>query len=287
MLRVTAIVPTCERPLLLERALRSIAVQELAVKEVIVVDDATGDRDDATRRAVKQSGLGNVRVVANSRGKGASGARNTGADLAAGELLAFLDDDDEWLPSYLSQGLGRFEVNDLDIVCADLLCQFEDGVDRPAKTAPDRLLSELFLTRNPGLGGSNVIIRRRLYREIGGFDESLLTSEDMDLGLRLSLRGAVKYERLAKRLVRFHQHQGEKLCTPGGDAMRAGVRRFYELHAHRMSEAQREEFRSNARRFWGIDEHGQNLDLPLMSLSDSLLPALKAWLNQQRRGLHK
>jgi glycosyltransferase involved in cell wall biosynthesis len=283
MLSVTAIVPTCERPLLLERALRSIAAQEFAAAEVIVVDDAAGDRDDATRRAVKQSGLGNVRVVANSRGKGASGARNTGAELAAGELLAFLDDDDEWLPSYLSEGLGRFELSDLDIVCADLLCQFEDGVDRPAKTAPNKLLPELFLTRNPGLGGSNVIIRRCLYREIGGFDESLLTSEDMDLGLRLSLRGEVKYERLPKRLVRFHQHKGGKLCTPAGDAMRAGIRRFYELHAHRMTEAQREEFRSNARRFWGIDEHGQILDLPPTAFFESLHPVLKAWLDQQRR----
>jgi len=277
-------VPTCDRPVLLERALRSIAAQELGPLEIIVVDDAGGGHEDATRGAVEQWGFGNVRVIANTHAKGASGARNAGAELAVGELLAFLDDDDEWLPSYLSEGLGQFEAEDLDILCADLFCQFDDGVDRLAKTAPDRLAPELFLTINPGLGGSNVIIRRSLYREIGGFDESLLTSEDMDLGIRLSLRGEVKYERLPKRLVRFHQHKGAKLCTPAGDAMRAGMRRFYELHSHRMTEVQREEFRGNLRRFWGIDEYGNILNLPLRPVSDSLLPTLKAWLDQQRRG---
>jgi glycosyltransferase involved in cell wall biosynthesis len=287
MLRVTAIVPTCERPLLLERALRSIAAQKLVPAEIIVVDDGGSGHEVVTRDALRRCGFSDVTVVANARGKGASGARNTGAELAAGELLAFLDDDDEWLPFYLSQGLGRFEVNDLDIVCADLLCQFDDGVDRLGKSAPDRLAPEIFLTRNPGLSGSNFIIRRSLYREIKGFDESLPTCEDMDFGIRLSLRGEVRYERLPERLVRRYEHKGPKLTALKSEAMRVGVRRFYEIHAHRMTEAQREQFRSNVRRFWGIDEHGQNLDLPLMSVSDSLLPALKAWLNQQRRGLHK
>jgi glycosyltransferase involved in cell wall biosynthesis len=280
-------VPTCERTLLLERALQSIAAQEFAPAEIIVVDDVGAGHEAITRRDVERWGFAAIRVVANSRARGVSGARNTGAEIATGELLAFLDDDDEWLPSYLFAAVRKFELHDLDVVCADLLCQFDDGVDRPAKTAPNRLLPKLFLTRNPGLGGSNVIIRRSLYREIGGFDESLLTSEDMDLGVRLSLHGEVKYERLPKRLVRFHQHKGPKLCTPAGDAMRAGIRRFYELHSHRMTEVQREKFRINVRHFWGIDEQGNKLDLSQQVYADCLLPTLKAWLDQQRVGLQK
>ena len=93
-----------------------------------------------------------------------------GAAVATGELLAFLDDDDEWLPSYLAEAVRVFTSRELDVMGADLLCQFDDGVDRPSKTAPDRLLTELFLTRNPGLGGSNVILKRALYREVEGFD---------------------------------------------------------------------------------------------------------------------
>lgn len=282
MLCVTAIVPTCNRPVLLERALRSIAAQEVPPIEVIVVDDGDGSCEKATRQVVEQCGSGGVILVRNSHLKGAGGARNTGAGCARGELLAFLDDDDEWMPSYLVEAMGRFELNDLDMICTDLLCQFDDGIDRPSKTAPDRLLSEPFLIRNPGLGGSNIIIRRNLYREIGGFDESLPTCNDRDFGLRLSLRGELRYERLPKRLVRFYQHKGAKLCTPAGEAMRVGIRRFYQLHAHRMTETQRQEFRANVRLFWGIDEQGEILDLPPTAFFESLLPILKARLDQRR-----
>ncbi len=259
MLRVTAVVPTCRRPALLGRALRSIAAQEVDPAEVIVVDDAPPPRSSAAV-PVEPCGLdGALVVVANSHARGPSGARNTGAELATGDLLAFLDDDDEWLPSYLGEALARFEERGLDMVCADLVCRLDDGTERPGKDAPDRLAPELFLTRNPGLIGSNLIVRRSLYRRHGGFDESLLTLEDMDFGLRLGLHGGVRYAPLRGRLVRHYQHGGPRLCTPRAEDMRAGVRRFYELHAHRMSEAQREEYRTRVGRLWGVDEEGRVL----------------------------
>jgi hypothetical protein len=65
--------------------------------------------------------------------------------------------------------------------------------------------------------------------------------------------------------------------------MRDGVRRFYEIHSHRMTEAQREEFRGNVRLFWGIDEQGEILDLPATAFFESLLPVLKARLDEKRR----
>jgi len=284
---VTAVVPTCNRPTLLRRALRSIAAQELPPAEVIVIDDGNGANERLTRDAAEQSGLKRILVRANSHAKGASGARNTGAELATGELLAFLDDDDEWLPSYLSQAVGHCNWSELDVVCTPLLCQFDDGVDRLSKSAPDRLAPELFLTRNPGLGGSNLIIRRSLYREIGGFDESLPSCNDLDLGVRLSLRSGVRYLNLQQRLVRFYQHTGPKLGTPASEAMRVGIRRFYELHEHRMTEAQRQQYRDMARRFFSVDERGQILDVPRSAFFDPLFPLLKARLDQQRGRVDK
>jgi glycosyltransferase involved in cell wall biosynthesis len=226
MLQVTAIIPTYQRPTLLQRALRSVAAQQRAVAEVIVVDDA--DSLAVTRQIVEACGLPHVLVVANARARGASGARNTGAALSTGELLAFLDDDDEWLPTYLCAALAQFDTGGCDIVCTDLLYQFEDGTECPGKSAPDHLATELFLTTNPGLIGSNVIIRQPLYRALGGFDESLLTSEDMDFGIRLSLCDGVRYHPLRQRLVRHYQHTGPRLCTSHSEPMWRGVRRFYE-----------------------------------------------------------
>jgi hypothetical protein len=65
--------------------------------------------------------------------------------------------------------------------------------------------------------------------------------------------------------------------------MRDGVRRFYQIHSHRMTETQREEFRGNVRLFWGIDEQGEILNLPPTAFFESLLPVLKARLDEKRR----
>jgi glycosyltransferase involved in cell wall biosynthesis len=247
MLRLTVIIPTYHRPVLLERALRSIAAQAVRPAEIIVVDDGTEGHRALVRRAAANCALESVQVVVNTHGKGVSGARNTGAELSTGKLLAFLDDDDEWLPDYLAEALTRFRSRRLDMICADLVYQFDDGTERPGKKAPDRLAPNLFLTRNPGLIGSNLIIRSSVYHQIGGFDEGFPSSEDMDFGIRASLIGGIRYEPLHRALVRHHQHSGVRLSTPEGEAMRAGVRRFYELHGHRMTAEQLKEFQ---RVFW-------------------------------------
>jgi glycosyltransferase involved in cell wall biosynthesis len=285
MLTISAIIPTCERPVFLRRALESIVAQELVPVEIIVVDDS--GNENTTRTQLSFRDFGCVRIIANSHRKGPSGARNSGADIATGDLLAFLDDDDEWLSAYLSEAHRLFESNLLDVACTDLLCRFEDGIDRAGKSAPEKLQAENFLTRNPGLVGSNLTMRRSLYLEIGGFDESLPAGEDTDLGVRLSLREDLKYERLAKKLVRLHQHNGPQLSTGSSNAICAGMRRFYELHAHRMNEQQQDEFRDNLRRFWGIDEHGNRLSPSQKAQADSLLRDLKAWLDRKRVALKK
>jgi glycosyltransferase involved in cell wall biosynthesis len=258
MLRVTAVVPTCGRPAMLARALRSIGAQEALPAEVIVVDDARPPTASDIREELERLGARNARLVANSHASGPSGARNCGAELATGDVLAFLDDDDEWLSGYLGKALVLFDDDATDVVLTDLLFRFDDG-ERPGKTAPDALRVEDFLVRNPGLIGSNLIVRRSAYLALGGFDESLLAAEDMEFGIRSSL-AAVGYRALHDRLVRHHQHGEPRLCARRGDAMRSGVRRFFELHGHRMSEAQRSQFRANMRRLWGFDELGRDVD---------------------------
>ena len=252
---VSVIIPTCDRPALLPRALASVRAQTLSPAEILVVDDGI---DDRARPRVDDA---DVRVVANTHARGASGARNCGAAQARGVLLAFLDDDDEWLPAYLATALTRVAAERLDVLCTDLLYRHdEDGGERPGKQAPQVLDARAFLTHNPGLVGSNLVIRATTYAALGGFDESLLTAEDMDFGIRLSLHGGLRYAPLRERLVAHHQHRRPRLCTRRGEAMRAGIRRFFALHGARMDGAQREAFRQAMQRLWGIDEFGHDLE---------------------------
>jgi GT2 family glycosyltransferase len=250
-----AVVPTCRRPALLRRALASIAGQEIGPAEVIVVDDCGADFE-TTRRIVAAARLPRVRVVMNPRTRGASGARNSGAALARGPLLAFLDDDDEWLPSFLTEALARLSRDRLDLVCTGFVNRRPDGSERPGKRAPERMQTADFLVRNGGLRGSNFLIRRDLFTALGGFDESLPALNDNDLGVRLSLHPGLRYGAVARPLVRYHVHGGARLSTPGSPARSAGVRRFYELHAQRMGESGRRAYRAHVLRTWGVDEHG-------------------------------
>jgi len=254
---VSVIIPTCDRPALLRRALASVRAQTLAPAEIIVVDDGS-----ASQRGALAGDAGGLTVLANRHAAGPSGARNAGAAAARGEWLAFLDDDDEWTPPYLAEVLAHAAAARLDVVLTAIRYCYENGDERGGKTPPAVLRVEDFLARNPGLVGSNVVIRRAAFAAVGGFDESLGTAEDMDFGIRLSLHAGLRYAPVPAPLVRHHHHGGARLCTRRGARMRAGIRRFFELHGARMSAADRQRFHLMARRLWGIDEYGRDQEAP-------------------------
>jgi glycosyltransferase involved in cell wall biosynthesis len=103
MPQVSVVIPTFGRPELVCRAVRGVLAQTFADIEVIVVVD--GD-DPATRQALGQIGDDRLRAIQQPEKRGASAARNAGADAASGEWVAFLDDDDEWLPEKLASQLA-------------------------------------------------------------------------------------------------------------------------------------------------------------------------------------
>jgi glycosyltransferase involved in cell wall biosynthesis len=100
MVIVSAVIPTRGRPELLRRAVRSALAQTLREIEVVVVIDG---EDAATRLALEELTQqdGRLRVLPLATRVGGSDARNRGVEAALGEWIAFLDDDDEWLPGKL------------------------------------------------------------------------------------------------------------------------------------------------------------------------------------------
>ena len=97
---VSVVIPTLDRPKLLLRAIDSVLRQTYQEIEVIVVVDRP---DPDTVSAVQSVNDPRVRLIVNPYSSTAAGARNAGADHATGEWIAFLDDDDEWLPNKLEQ----------------------------------------------------------------------------------------------------------------------------------------------------------------------------------------
>src|SRR5208282_1403318 len=100
---VSIIVPTLHRPKLLMRALASVFRQTWRELEVVVIVDGPDPDTIAVLQTIDDPRL---RVIVNAQSLTAAGARNAGMDLAKGTWIAFLDDDDEWLPEKLAKQLA-------------------------------------------------------------------------------------------------------------------------------------------------------------------------------------
>lgn len=193
MLReVTVVVPTHNRPELMKLAVESVLAQETDVSgEVIIVFDACPVE---VPDVVAPEGW-IVRGISNSRTRGLAGARNSGIDAAEGRLVAFLDDDDEWLPGKLAAQLRRFAEKP-DAIVVGTAMVVDDGETRHVRLVPDEELThEAFLrNRNPGLHSSSLMFRREVLQgDLGLIDEQLPRSygEDYDILLRASALGVV------------------------------------------------------------------------------------------------
>ena len=100
---VSAVIPTHKRAVTLPRALQSALAQTYRKMEVVVVIDGP---DAETKRALKQINDPRVRIVQLESNVGGGGARNAGVSAARGEWIAFLDDDDEWLPEKIERQIA-------------------------------------------------------------------------------------------------------------------------------------------------------------------------------------
>ena len=115
MVLVSAVIPTRGRPELLLRAVRSVLAQTLREIEAVVVIDG---QDLATERALEALARedGRVRVIALPVSVGGSDARNRGVAEASGKWIAFLDDDDEWLPGKLEAQIEAVAASTAPVV---------------------------------------------------------------------------------------------------------------------------------------------------------------------------
>ena len=201
MASVSVIIPAYNAERDIAAAVRSVLAQTCQDFEIIVVDD--GSRD-GTLAALQPFGK-RVRVH-QQRNAGVSAARNTGARLAAGDWLAFLDADDAWMPAKLERQLALTTP-----------MSFTDRLNIGALGD----LPVLQSTATPMRGGdifvalmreanfittSSVMIRRALFAELGGFDPSLQTAEDWDLWLRVAARHPIGF--VPEPLVQYRLQSG-------------------------------------------------------------------------------
>ena len=235
---ISVVIPAYNSAGTLGRALASVYAQDYQPLDIVVVDDAS--RDDTAAVVLAHDARG-VRLIRHERNQGASAARNTGVRAAAGELIAFLDADDEWLPGKLDrQVAGLLAHPAWSLVACHAVQINPDGSDagpvysdrRPA-SGPDawRVLLAYNFVATPC-----VIARRRDLLDLGGFDPALPIGEDQDMWIRLALRGEVGY--VDETLVRVHTVPGSLSDTGAAASLHYTlpmIRRHLAASRHRLS----------------------------------------------------
>lgn len=186
---VTVLVPTHERPEKMRRALRSVAAQEYpGVLKVVVVFD----RSEPDPSLVEEFAPLPVTVLANNRTPGLCGSRNTGILAADTEFVAFLDDDDEWLPGkLLAQIEAVLAEPAAEFVSTSMLVDFR-GIKSERLAGRDRVTyDELLASRMAMLHSSSYLIRRSAMLDgLGLMSEDIPGGvyEDWDVLLRAARR---------------------------------------------------------------------------------------------------
>ena len=234
---VSVVIPTYQRRELLPRAVSSVLAQTFQDFELIVVDDGS---TDGTREALE--GLDDRIHYRWQENRGVAAARNVGIRLGRGEIVAFLDSDDRWLPDHLAvvtEVLARHPKAVLVCTCPRYRVA---GRQRAKEARLVDLLPRLLLQNLLGYPAC-VAVRREALVAVEGFDERLLVWEDSDLWLRLALLGPFA---ILKRRTIAHRRSPDSLSEHGrrsGGYLRAfevaSPRAVEELERARTPEASR------------------------------------------------
>lgn len=195
---LSVVIPTRNRAQMVCEAIDSALSQRAGQVEVIVVDD--GSTDDTANVLAKRFGS-RIQLLRHATRRGAGAARNAGIRMARGHLVAFLDDDDIWLPGKLDAELSAFEqFPDAEAVVSDSLT-FEQGEaaaqsfferngllaatgGKPRRTSECRWLWTNSLN---GVAMCSITVRRGVLErmEEAWFPEDLITCEDWEFEMRV------------------------------------------------------------------------------------------------------
>jgi glycosyltransferase involved in cell wall biosynthesis len=201
---VSVVIPTRDRPKLLRRAVRSVVDQDYTgpIECIVVVDGP----EQPQLPEIAPGSDRNVQIIRNVRSPGPAGARNTGALAASNDLIAFLDDDDVWLPTKLTRQVAALRAHPGAFVvgCGVLIRTRSDDVARPA---PRRVIRypDLLRSRMMELNSSTILVRRASFLEtIGLMDEELPggSAEDYEWVLRAAQEHPIPM--VSEPLARIH-----------------------------------------------------------------------------------
>ena len=189
--KVSIIIPSYNRAEMLVECLESVFIQTFTDYEVIVVDDGSTDNTEDVLKPYRER----ITYIKHEN-KGNAAARNSGLDVAKGELIAFLDSDDLWLPHKLMKEVEYLDQHpDVDMVCANGTffgsLKFAGKKVVPDKRAipleKDGVTLKAIFTRS-SLRPSAMVLRKHVIEGTKGFDPDFKVCVDLDFAFRVLMK---------------------------------------------------------------------------------------------------
>lgn len=198
-------IPTYNRAELLRSAIRSVLNQTFQDFEIVVIDDASKDN---TKEIVSSFNDKRMKYIRHEVNKGEAGARNTGVTSSSGQYIAFIDDDDEWLPEKLQMQVDLIESSSPSVgvvytgafILNKISGRMKDQII-PAKRG--YILNELLLRNFLIL--STVLIKKECFEKVGLFDKNIISGPDYDMWIRISRK--YHFEYIKEPLVKYYLHE--------------------------------------------------------------------------------
>ncbi len=201
---VSVIIPSYNCAHLLPETIASVQAQTYPHWELLIINDGSTDETDRLiPQYLEQHADDRIQFISKANG-GVSNARNFGANLAQGEIIAFLDADDRWLPINLESHIEQFEHQPaigISFGRVEFMNAIAKSTGKTTRCELYQIPTHHFLYTNPTVTTSNLIVRRHIFKSLNGFDERINHSEDMDFLFRASFQ--TRIEGIDRILVQY------------------------------------------------------------------------------------
>ena len=216
---ITVITPTYKRHLYLKNAVDSVLTQTYKDLELIVVDDNPVGSDERalTEKVMREISDSRVKYIQNEKNLGGAGSRNRAIEMARGEYIAFLDDDDMYLPDRLRVQYEAMKEHDWEVCVMDgATFKYETGepVSERHQHLWDGMTNDELIRSHLmyHISGTNsFMFRTDFIRKIGGFD--IVPSCQEYILMQKALDEKPRFGYLPVTLIKNFQHEGDQLST--------------------------------------------------------------------------
>lgn len=238
--QVSVIIPTKDRAALLGRALESVLRQTYQGFEIIVIDDNSLDNTGLCVHNYRSKDA-RIKYLKNGKNLGGSASRNAGIRNSQGSYVAFLDDDDIWLPEKLDEQMRLAK----DSGCKFVTCgrRNESGEFRKNVIPPGIITLERLFRSNVIGSASAVLVEKSVFEKTGLFDENLKSAQDWDMWVRIlksfpvcSIRKPLYINNAAHSMHRITTDRESRL---------QGTRYFFDKYKNEMGLKSKEKFAFN------------------------------------------